>query len=263
MELIVLGGSASTPNPNDASAGYLVRGDDTAILIDCGSGVVSKLRTYCDPRTLSGIVISHLHSDHLLDLIALRYGLQYTPPGPGAPLPLYLPPGGIAFLARLGELFALGNEGASDFWTAVFAPVEYGVQLERDEPLTIGTFSIQFMPMAHYIPVWAMRIEEAPSGRVLTYSADTGPTAPLAAFAADSDLLLCEATLLRQEGDDPVGWGHLTATEAGSIAAAAGVRHLVLTHLWAELGFEQYLADAQSTFSGPIDLARSGAHFIV
>src|SRR5262245_26342450 len=97
MELTILGASAATPNPGDASAGYLVTSGQTAILIECGSGVLSKLRTQIDPRTLSAVVISHVHADHLLDLVALRYGLKYAPPGPGAPIPLYLPPNGRTF----------------------------------------------------------------------------------------------------------------------------------------------------------------------
>lgn len=263
MELTVLGGSAATPNPNDASAGYLIRSGGTAILVDCGSGVISRLRAHHDPRALSAVIISHLHSDHVLDLVALRYSLQYAPPGPSAPIPLYLPPGGNAFLARLGAVFAVGNETATDFWTAVFTPLEYGTYGENDRPLAIGTLQVRFMPMVHYIPVWALRIAEPTGGRVLTYSADTGPTAPLAEFAADSDLLLCEATLLRQEGNAPERWGHLTAREAGSIATTARVRRLVLTHLWVELGFDRYLADAKETFAGPIAIATSGAIFAV
>jgi ribonuclease BN (tRNA processing enzyme) len=263
MELIVLGGSAAAPNPNGASAGYLVRSGEAAILIDCGSGVVSKLRAQCDPRALSGVIISHLHSDHILDLVALRYCLQYVPPGPGAPLPLYLPPRGIDFLNHLGAVFAVGNEDAGDFWTAVFSPMEYGAEAEEGRPLTIGPLSIRLMPMVHYIPAWAMRITERTTGRVLTFSADTGPTAPLAAFAAASDLLLCEATILEQTGDDPALWGHLTGGEAGSIAAKARARRLVLTHLWQELGFDNYLAAARHEFDGPIDLAYSGSRFSV
>ena len=264
MELTILGGSAATPNGGDASAGYLVSSGTTSILIDCGSGVVSRLRACCDPRTLSGVVISHLHSDHTLDLIALRYGLQYALPGPGAAIPLHLPPGGTDFLTRLGDIFALGNESTSGFWDGVLAPHEYSDNLASGAPLLIGDLALTFAPMIHYIPVWAIRVEEISTGRVLTYSADTGPAAPLAAFAADSDLFLCEATLLRQApGTDLTTTGHLTAGEAGTIATEARARRLVLTHLWAELGFEQYLAGAKATYAGQVDLARSGLSFTI
>lgn len=264
MELTILGASAATPNPGDASAGYLVRSGSTAILIECGSGVVSKLREQIDLRALSGVVITHLHSDHTLDLVALRYGLKYTPPGPGAPLPLHLPPNGRAFLDRLGAVFAIGAESDHDFWDDVLVPHEYGDLLASGESLRIGNLALTFAPMKHYVPTWGIRIAETTTGRSLTFSADTGPSAPLARFAADTDLLLCEATLLRQEpGGDPDGWGHLTATEAGEIATAARARHLVLTHLWAELGYDRYRAAARAAYAGPLDLAVSGATFTV
>ncbi len=259
MELTVLGGSAAAPNGGDASAGYLIRSGETAMLIDCGSGVVSQLRRQTEARTLTAVVISHLHSDHTLDLIALRYTLKYAPPGHGAPIPLHLPPCGADFVDRLGSVFAVGNEAGTEFWGDVLTPVEYGSLLDADAPLTIGALTLRFAPMHHYIPVWAIRIEDQVSGRVLTYSADTGPAAPLAEFAAGSDLLLCEATLLEQEpGSDPAHWGHLTAAQAGEIATRASVKHLVLTHLWAELGFDRYLAAARTTFAGPIDTAHAG-----
>jgi ribonuclease BN (tRNA processing enzyme) len=241
-----------------------VQSETTAIVVDCGSGVVSKLQAVCDPRRLDAVVISHLHSDHTLDLVALRYGLKYAPPGPVPPIPLYMPPDSHDFLARLGEVFAIGAEAHAEFWADTLDIREYGEYPERGEPLVIGDLSLTFAPMKHYVPVWAIRIEELPTGRVLTYSADTGPAAPLAEFAAGSDLLLCEATLLAQSpGSDPAYWGHLTATEAGEIATAAGVKQLVLTHLWEELGFEHYLAAGRAAFAGEVARARSGLVFTI
>ena len=267
MELTTLGGSAAAPNPGDASAGYLVRSGATTVLLDCGSGVVSKLRAHAEERALGGVVISHLHSDHTLDLVALRYALKYAPHPAGpltAPIPLHLPPGGLDFLARLGAVFQQGSEAGQDFWGEVFAPREYTPHLDGGPPLAIGPLSLTFAPMRHYVPTWAVRFAEAGTGRVFTYSADTGPRAPLAAFARGSDLFLCEGTLLRQPaGQDPEEWGHLTAAEAGRIAAEAGAGRLVLTHLWAELGFERSLADARARFAGPVERARSGAVFTV
>ncbi len=264
MELTILGGSAAAPNGGDASAGYLVTSGATTILIDCGSGVVSQLRARADAHALGGVIISHLHSDHTLDLVALRYALQYAPySGERRPVPLHLPPGGSAFLERLGAVFQSGNEVGQDFWGEVFTPREYGPEAAQDGALTIGGLTVRFAPMAHYIPVWALRIAGG-AGHSLTYSADTGPQAPLAAFAAGSDLLLCEATLLQQPpGQDPAEYGHLTAAEAGRIAAEAGVGRLVLTHLWEELGFDRYLADARAHFAGPVERARAGAVFRV
>ena len=262
MKLTILGASAARPNGDDASAGYLVQSETTAIVLDCGAGVVSKLQAVYAPHRLDAVVISHLHSDHTLDLIALRYGLKYAPPGHGAPIPLHLPPGGNDFIARLGTVFAIGAEAQHDFWGDVLAAREYGDLLASGESLVIGDLALSFAPMPHYVPVWAIRVEELASGRAMTYSADTGPQGTLAEFASGSDLLLCEATLLEQTpGSDPEHWGHLTATEAAEIATSAGVGRLVLTHVWEELGFDRYLAAARAAFAGPVALARSGLTF--
>ena len=261
MELTILGGSAAAPNPGDACAGYHVASGATALLLDCGSGVVSRLRALADERALSGVVITHLHADHTLDLIALRYALKYVPAAAlPAPIPVHLPPGGLPFLERLAGVFQEGNEAGLDFWGDVFAPREY----DPAAALAVGDLTIRFAAMSHYVPVWAVRVEERRTGKALTFSADTGPQAPLADFAAGSDLLLCEATLLRQApGQEPAAYGHLTAEEAGRIATEAGVKRLVLTHLWAELGFGRYLADARASFAGPVDRAEAGARFTI
>jgi ribonuclease BN (tRNA processing enzyme) len=109
----------------------------------------------------------------------------------------------------LSEAFQDGNESDQRFWEEVLSPREY----DPGEPLTVGSLTLRFAPMPHYIPVWAIRVEERATGRALTYSADTGPGGPLATLAAGSDLLLCEATLLQPNPEGGTR-GHLAAAEA-------------------------------------------------
>lgn len=257
MKLTVLGGSAAAPNPGDACSGYLVTGNGSTLLIDCGPGVVARLRDAIDPRALAGIIITHLHADHALDLVALRYTLKYAPFQPHKnPVPLYVPPGGLVFLERFGAVFQDGNEVGQDFWGDVFTPHEF----DPAATLHVGSMTIRFAPMTHYVPAWAVRITAARTSMV--FSADTGPQSGLIDFARGADLLLCEATLLEQPpAQAPEEYGHLTAAEAGHIASAAGVAQLVLTHLWSELGFERLLDEARAEFGGPVERAQSGATF--
>src|SRR4029078_5906487 len=51
----------------------------TTILLDCGNGVFSKLRRYCDYVNVDAVLISHLHADHFLDLVPFSYALTYAP----------------------------------------------------------------------------------------------------------------------------------------------------------------------------------------
>ncbi len=93
MRLTIVGAGPVMPNPGGASSGYLLTAGDTRLLVDCGPGVVSRLQRYVACADLTAIVISHFHSDHLLDLVPLRYGLQFAPGAKGRPRPrLYLPP---------------------------------------------------------------------------------------------------------------------------------------------------------------------------
>src|SRR5207253_5390422 len=67
MRLTVLGKSPSWQDADGACSGYLIEEDGTAILLDCGNGVFSKLRRFRDYTRIDAVVISHLHADHLLD----------------------------------------------------------------------------------------------------------------------------------------------------------------------------------------------------
>ena len=55
--------------PDGACSGYLIEEDDTCLLLDCGNGVFSKLRRFRDYVDVDAVVISHLHADHILDLV--------------------------------------------------------------------------------------------------------------------------------------------------------------------------------------------------
>ena len=255
MNLTILGASAACPAPGGACSSYLVQHDATNLVLDCGPGSLPNLRRALDYRAVTAVVLSHLHSDHILDLIPYRYGLRYGPGArPDAPrLPLWAPPDGAAYLERLGQALA----GEPGFFDAGFEVREY----DPAAGLTIGPLRLSFAPLPHYVPVWGIRCTAGDA--TLVYSADSGPTPALADLARGADLFLCDATLLQPDPGDPRQRGHLTAAEAGAIAQAAGVRRLLLTHLWPELGLPALLAAAQAAFAGPVELAREGARYAV
>src|SRR5437667_1747956 len=79
MRLTVLGKSPSWQDADGACSGYLIEEEGTAVLLDCGNGVFSKLRRFRDYTTVDAVVISHLHADHFLDLVPFSYALTYAP----------------------------------------------------------------------------------------------------------------------------------------------------------------------------------------
>ena len=126
----VLGSSSSTPRPGRACSCYLVRAGDTAIALDLGTGSLSNLRRYVAPEDMSAVIISHMHPDHFLDVIPMRYALRYGPRAHARRVPLYLPPGGDTLLRRMTDVFS--EEPPVDF-LAVYDVRTYdpGAALER------------------------------------------------------------------------------------------------------------------------------------
>ena len=78
MELTVLGCSGSYGSPaGGACSGYLVRGAGRSIVFDLGSGAFANLRKAIAAEDVDAVVISHMHPDHFLDLVPMRYALRY------------------------------------------------------------------------------------------------------------------------------------------------------------------------------------------
>jgi ribonuclease BN (tRNA processing enzyme) len=251
MQLTILGGSAASPNTGMGCSGLLVQAGETRIVLDLGPGTLQELRRHADFRTLDAVIVSHMHVDHVLDLLALRHALAYNPIAAPAPVPVWLPSGGMHVLARATAPFDECDEPGRFERTIRLA--EY----DPAQPLTIGDFTIAFAPTVHYLPAWAMRVR-AEHGADLGYTGDTGPTAPLTEFLQGVGVLVAEATLLDPGARPAAERGSLTAAEAGTLAEAAGADTLVLTHMWEELGFDVSLAQAATTYSGRIVLAEPG-----
>jgi ribonuclease BN (tRNA processing enzyme) len=256
MRLTVLGGSAAGPNPGAGCSGYLLTDGDTAIVIDLGPGTLPELRSHIDLRSLDGLVISHQHLDHILDIAALRYSLKYSPSKRSGPLPVWIPPGAEETLHYLARAFSTEQE-TPDFYTEVLDIRTF----DPANPLEIGSFSVALAQGIHYIPSFSMRVSSTKSSKALGYTADTGPAARLEHHLAGVQFLIAEAALA-EPGLEPVETrGHLTAEEAGQLATKCGAHTLVLSHIWEEMGFEQQRERAANAFGGKIEIARPGLMF--
>jgi ribonuclease BN (tRNA processing enzyme) len=252
MKVTVLGGSAAGGNTGAGCSGYLVRTNGSSFALDFGPGVLPELRKHIDFRSIDAIVVSHLHLDHTLDLGALRFALAYNPVKTDRRIPLWMPPGGRAFLDAFGAAFAESPD-ERDFFTRVFDIAEY----DPSGTVTIGDAGITFARTVHYIPCWAMRVQSGIGGDFL-YTADTGPAADLLAFGRGCRVIAAESGTLDGKGETFEKRGHLTPSEAGALSTAIGADTLILTHLWEEYGFETYRERAASTFKGTLEIAHPG-----
>jgi ribonuclease BN (tRNA processing enzyme) len=251
MILTTLGGSAAGPNPGQGCSGYLVESDRTRIVLDLGPGTLPELRRHVDYRSLDAVVLSHLNLVHMLDVLALRYALTYNPIPPRTPVPLWVPPGGRAFLQGIARAVS-DSEEAPDYFDAL--------EIREYDPgaaLVIGNVKILFHSTFHYVPCWAMRLSNFADGD-LFYSADTGPKARLMPFARGSRVVIAEGTAANGGVEPQELRGHLTPAEAGRLARDVGADTLVLSHVWAEDNQFLALEEARAEFQGPVILATPG-----
>jgi ribonuclease BN (tRNA processing enzyme) len=219
VKLIVVGCSPAWPNPGGAQSGYLVEDGDARLLLDCGPGVLAKLREREDWPRVDAIAITHFHLDHWGDLVPWVWGAQFGPAHDLERAQLWLPPGGRAVLSELG-----GRLGRPDMFETAFDVREY----ERGRPFTVAGIEVTAQKVLHYeLDAYGFRVSA--NGTVLAYSGDSGPSDALTELARDADVFVCEATLGTPNPEGGVR-GHLSADEAAEAARAAGVKRLLLTH---------------------------------
>jgi ribonuclease BN (tRNA processing enzyme) len=250
LQVTVLGKSPSWQDAAGACSGYLVQEGELQLLLDCGNGVFSKLRSAIDYRSIGEVLISHLHADHFLDLVPFSYALANVhrngSSGGDTRPSLRVPAGGHELLRRI-----VGSWGSADLIDDAFEVTEY----RADDVLTLGPLRVRFREVPHFVRSHA--VELTSDGTRFVFGADCAPNPALVEFAQAADLLMVEATLPTPEpGPDR---GHMTPREAGEHGAAAHAQRLVLTHFSDEMDPSWAAAEAADSYGGHVELAHEGA----
>lgn len=239
LSLTVLGCSGSFPAEGVPCSGYLLRTDTTSVVLDLGHGTLPALRRHLDVADLDGIVITHAHPDHWVDLTALRVLTHH-----------YL---------EQDHLPVWGTADTREMVMAVCGAVEpaFSWRVLGPEPtFTIGDLTFAIDRTDHYVETYAVRVTDA-AGRSLVYSSDTGPGWSAEKLGTDVELALFEASYATEvERGDVL---HLSAEYAGAMARAVGARRLVLTHLVPGSDPEAHARLGAAAYGGPVDLAAPGA----
>jgi len=235
MRLTVVGCSPAWPNPGGAQSGYLLEGPGR-LLLDCGPGVLAKLREREPWPSLDAIAVTHWHLDHWGDLVPWVWGATLGPGQETRKPDLWVPPEGREMLSSIG-----GRLGQREMFEDAFELHEYA----DGESFEAAGFEVTPHRVLHY-ELLAFGFRASANGTVLGYSGDSGPSDALTDLARDADLFVCEATLLRP---NPEGGkrGHLSAEEANRAFEASGAKRLLLTHR----PFERPLEDGyEQAFDG-------------
>jgi ribonuclease BN (tRNA processing enzyme) len=243
------------------------------IVVDCGLGVTrAAVNAGLDLRRLSLVFITHLHSDHVLELGGLLHTAWTT--GLKEPLRVYGPAGTRAlwegFLASLAFDcdIRVRDEGRIPL-SELVEIVEYGAGVIHDAGgLQVSACRVDHPPVTD---CFALRFAAGPS---VVFSADTRFFPPLADFARGADVLVHEALLpagvdalvARSNGGEKlrqhINASHSTAAEAGRIATQAGVGRLVLHHLVPAddpaFGPADWTAAVRDSWQGDLDIGHDG-----
>lgn len=251
--------------------------DGHRIVIDAGLGVARGLvQAGVALNTLSTVFITHLHSDHILELGGLLHTAWVS--GLKTRVRVYGPAGIAGVWAGFQAMMAydIHLRVVDDGRVPLADLVEIVTVTEGDVPfdgLRVQALAVNHPPVNF---AYAYRFE---GSKVVTFSGDTCYHPPLAAFAAGSDVLVHEALL--PEGIDAIlvktGGGeglraHLVAShtmidDVGRIAAQAGVGRLVLNHLVPvdDPAFTDAMwqARAAAAYKGPVVVAKDGMEILL
>ncbi len=244
------------------------------ILVDCAIGTArNTVEAGVSLLDLDAIFITHLHSDHILELGPLIYTAWTTG------------------LRRSIQVF--GPEGIQDYWDGFMASMAFDHQIRiKDEGrpaltdlVKITTFGPGEVTQLGDVAVSALRVDHPPvtdcfalrfetAAKSAVFSADTCYFPPLADFAQGADVLVHEAMLLegvenlirRTPGADRLREhllaSHTPAADVGKIAQTSGVAHLVLNHLVPaddpDFGKEDWIAEVRKTWEGQLSVGHDG-----
>jgi ribonuclease BN (tRNA processing enzyme) len=243
VDLVVAGAGPSYSNvPGAVGAAYLLVEGEHALLLDFGHGAFSNVANAWEPSSLDAVVISHLHPDHFIDLVALRHYLRYEfdPPrrvrvvGPAALAQrldaLHAEPG---FAAATLDIQATGGPGTR----------------------AVGPFRVESALVTHTAESYATRVSVG-GGPGLVYSGDCGEAADLAPLLRSGDTLLTECSF--GPGPVPAGAFHLDGPAVGRLADGRGAGQVLLTHV--QIGHDPAatLASVRALYTGPVRFVSPG-----
>ena len=265
LVVILLGTGFPRPDPARASASTAVVAGGKWFVVDAGRGATLRIAgTDLNYANLAAVFLTHLHSDHTAGLPDL-FDTSWQFGRKTVPLELYGPPGTKRLANAMLEFFAEDIHLRRDLLekhpgagaTIRTHIVREGV-VHDDGEVKVTAFAVDHKPVEY-----AFGYKFEADGRTIVISGDTRPTENLVRYAKGADVLVLEAYLPEffdkvdsREVAERLKRYHTTADEAGELAAAAGVKTLVLTHLIPGDADETFRERAARKFKGTIVVGR-------
>lgn len=242
LSVTVLGASGSYAGPNGACTGFLVQSPGANVWLDAGPGTLANLQRHIRLRELSAIVLTHEHPDHWLEIPVVYAAVRHY--------------------ERRKPVLVYGTAGtlalAEDLCPALPEAFEWRVIADGDSA-TIGDQDWTFSRTEHYVETMGTRVDVGE--RSFAFTADTGPGWGLSRLGRGINLAISESTFLSDGEPDAIL--HLSARQAGSLAAEAGIERLVLSHLAPGQDADAHQLEAEAAFGGAVTIATIGETYTV
>lgn len=193
-----------------------------------------------DYLNLDAIILTHLHPDHVSDLLPFLFACKYS------------------LAPRTKDLFLLGGKGLREYYEGLKALYGHWVKAEtyklhlQEAPRgkrSLFEFSLTTLPLPHTRSSIGLRFEV--EGKVLCLSGDTDYCEDLVELSRGADLLVLECSF----PDDKKVEGHLTPGLCGRVAREAGAKRLLLTHLYPPCDQVDLVSQCRKEYDGEIIVA--------
>lgn len=220
--------------------------------MDCGPGTVRCLGDAgVGVSEVERVVLSHFHTDHVLDLFALAFARRNPSVDPDE-----LPELEVIGPEGLGDFLAGAPSGLAESWRR--APRQRVTEVPAHASLEAGGLRFTCQPARHSKEAlhWRADLGQRAS---LTFSGDTGEHEGLPELARSTDLLIAECAF----GPDETPDVHLNAGAAGRAARDAEAGALLLTHFYPHVDPRLAVAEAAELFGGPVLAAHDGMALVI
>lgn len=267
MRVTLLGTGCPVVSTERYGPAQVLRHGSSALLIDCGSGVTQRLLAAgLSGRDLEALLLTHLHSDHIVDLFQLIVSAWHQ--GRDRPQRVFGPRGTRAYVEGLMALWRpeLEQRIVHEARPSTAALEVEVTEIDGGQRLDIGDFAVQVVEVDHQPVKQAFGFVFAPAGEQgprIVLSGDTRRCAALITAAQGAEVLVHEVMIHREmpviegvrtaETLANVASYHTLSDQVGKIAAEAGVGCLVLTHFVPPACDRQALLDeVAADFAGPL-----------
>ncbi|MCK5274120.1 MAG: MBL fold metallo-hydrolase [Alphaproteobacteria bacterium] len=241
MHLTLLGTGCPAVHAERYGPAQIVRHEDTAVLVDCGSGVTQRMaQAGISGRDIDAVLLTHMHSDHVVDLFQLIISSWHQ--GRDRPMRVFGPQGTYAYVDGMVSLWQSEMERRIEHErrpSALALQTEV-IELKPDEMVEFGAMRVRAVEVDHKPVRHAYGYTFETNEAKLVISGDTRPCDALTEAAQGADLLLHEVFVHREmqpiegrrtaETIEQVASYHTLSSDVGKVAAKAGVKWLVLTH---------------------------------